>query len=89
MSETFSQIYQRHSAKYPDVLSLEQLAELLTIPSVNALRIAVMRLPGIFLSTENVDNITLSWRKVQALNGFLAALKFLTGGTETVCQLDN
>lgn len=43
MSETFTQIYQRLSAKYPDILTLEQLAELLTLPSVNALRISFKR----------------------------------------------
>ena len=40
MSETYYEIYHRLSLKYPEVLTLEQLAELLLLPSLNALRIS-------------------------------------------------
>jgi hypothetical protein len=43
MSETYSEIYQRLSRKYPDVLTLDQLAELLLLPSLNALRISFQK----------------------------------------------
>lgn len=43
MSESFAAVYQKLSAKYPDILTLEELAEILRKPSANSIYILFHR----------------------------------------------